>query len=70
MSDAIMTATDLERMLKRMGWSRRRAAIELGITQDRLRRYLRREVPIPRLVELACMTLVSGEPDKWNWRYW
>jgi hypothetical protein len=64
-----MTAADLERMLKRMGWSRRQAAIHLGITQDRLRRYLRREVSIPRLVELACMTLASGDDiGDWDWR--
>jgi len=64
-----VTDRDLERMMTRMGWSRREMCRRLGITQDRLRRYLRRQVPVPRLVELACMTLAAGDDiGDWDWR--
>lgn len=58
-----MTPTDLEQFMAHMGLNRRRLALqELGISQDRLRRFLRGEQPIPRHIALACSAIAWGLP--------
>ncbi len=55
-----MTPADLEAFRARMGWTRKRLGNELGIAQDRLRRFLVGRVPIPRYIALACSALFYG----------
>jgi hypothetical protein len=57
-----LTAADLEAFRARMGWRRKRLGLELGISQDRLRRLLDGLVPIPRHIALACTALALGAP--------
>lgn len=57
-----MTATDLIAFQSRMGWNRKTLGRELGISQDRLRRFLDSDQPIPRHIALACAALAYGLP--------
>lgn len=60
-----MTAADLQTFADHMGWRRAELGRQLGISQDRLRRLLKGEVPIPRSIALACAALAYGLPE---WR--
>ncbi len=57
-----MTAADLEAFRRTMGWNRKTLGNELGISQDRLRRFLSGDQPIPRYIALACSALAVGLP--------
>lgn len=57
-----MTADDLDRFISERHWTRKRAGAELEISQDRLRRLLAGESPIPRYIALACAALAYGLP--------
>lgn len=57
-----MTAADLAHFLSERHWTRRRAGAELEVSQDRLRRFLAGESPIPRHIALACAALAYGLP--------
>ncbi len=52
-----MTPAELEAFRLRMGWNRKTLGAELGISQDRLRRFLSGEQPIPVYIGLACAAL-------------
>lgn len=59
-----MTAADLQRFLdERKHWTRKRIGYELGVSQDRLRRWLSGTQPIPRHISLACAALAYGLPE-------
>ena len=63
-----MTPADLEAFRSRMAWTRRQLGRELGISQDRLRRFLSGTQDIPRSIALACSALKRrlpplGEPS-------
>lgn len=57
-----MKPSELEAFQKRQGWHRARLGKELGISQDRLRRFLTGKSPIPRHIALACAALAYGLP--------
>jgi hypothetical protein len=68
-----MTPADLASFLtshrladgKRM--TRHALGTALEVSQDRLRRWLSGEQPIPRHIDLACAALAYGAPP-WPWR--
>jgi transcriptional regulator with XRE-family HTH domain len=55
-----MTPEQLEAFRARLGWTRRQLGRELGISQDRLRRFLSGTQAIPRSIALACAALAHG----------
>jgi transcriptional regulator with XRE-family HTH domain len=55
-----MTPEQLEAFRARMAWTRRQLGRELGISQDRLRRFLSGSQTIPRSIALACAALDRG----------
>ena len=57
-----MTPTDLQRFVDERHWTRKEFGAALGISQDRLRRMLAGEAPIPRHMALACAALAYGLP--------
>ena len=58
-----MTPADLEAFMSRLHINRRRLALdELEISQDRLRRFLSGDQPIPRHIALACSAIAMGLP--------
>ncbi len=57
-----MTPTDLLNFQRRLGWRRKRLGEELAVSQDRLRRMLDGQSPIPRHIALACAALAHGLP--------
>jgi len=66
-----MTPEDLAAWLVSMGYSRRRAAVELGSTKMSLGRWLAGQVPINHRVGLACAALSAGlqpHPDLRQWQ--
>jgi transcriptional regulator with XRE-family HTH domain len=56
----MMTSEQLEAFRAYLGWTRRQLGRELGISQDRLRRFMDGRVPIPRSIALACAALQQG----------
>ncbi len=58
-----MTPADLIAFQKRQGWNRKRLGEELDISQNRLRRMLDEQSPIPRHIALACAALAYGLPS-------
>ena len=58
-----MTAKQLRKLLERAGLSQRAAALELGLNERTMRRYVAGE-PIPRVVELAAKYLWEKSDGK------
>ncbi len=58
----MMTPAELLAFQDRQGWTRARLGAELGISQDRLRRIMDGQSPIPRCIALACAALAYGLP--------
>jgi transposase len=55
----LVNAKQLQRFLDDAGMSQRGAARELGIDERTMRRYVRDELPVPRVVEFALRWLAS-----------
>ncbi len=61
-----MTAADLQRFLderRGLGLTRKAFGERIEVSQDRLRRWLSGEQPIPRHISLACAALAYGLPE-------
>ncbi len=58
-----MTALDLQRFLDERHMTRRAFGLAIGISQDRLRRFLSGAQRIPRHISLACAALAMGLPE-------
>jgi len=56
------TAADLQRFLDERSLSRKEAGAALAVSQDRLRRWLAGEQPIPRHISLALAAMAYGLP--------
>lgn len=52
-----MTGADLEALGRAKNWDRKTLGLELGVSQDRLRRMIDGRVRIPRHIALACTAL-------------
>ena len=59
-----MRTLQLARFIHEQGWTLAETCRQLGISPDRLRRYLRSEVAIPRSIELACLALERYPPSQ------
>lgn len=57
-----MTADDLDRFLTERHLTRKELGAALQISQDRLRRFLAGDQPIPRHISLACAAMAYGLP--------
>lgn len=57
-----MTHADFQSFIAKQHWSRKEAGAALGISQDRLRRFLSGAQPIPRYIALACSAIAMGLP--------
>lgn len=62
-----MTADDFNAWLDHMGWSMRKASIELGVSKNTIPRY--REDGAPLHIALACAALTHGLPP-WKVAEW